>query len=676
MYLRFSFCSSRKVSSCFAVATAASVAAIAFATGALAQSAAPVSELPPLEVEAEAKKRAAKKKPTSEPQAPVTQATGAAADPEAPVVFSANRTPTDYAKVGSSVSVITERDIDAQSKTFLQDYLQQVPGVSVTTAGGLGKQTTFRLRGFNQNYIKVLVDGMDLSDPSAAQTSTAFEHLLVGDVAQVEVLKGSQSTLFGGDALAGVISIDTKYASKPGFFQSGAAEYGTYDTSRGAYSAGYASADGSNVALTVQGVGTDGFSAARMGTEDDAYRNGTISGRGELRVSDAVTMFFAGRAVEAHTEYDRSNGFDNFDNGDYAQQAGRVGTSISLFNGQFVNTFAIQAMEVQRDNIGSFPAWYDGERVKGEYRGVLSFNRQLALVVGTDWEQNGAISSGDPLHHEVDVVSPYAELIVEPIAGLTLTAGARVDDHSTFGQFDTHRLTAAYVLPTETKFHASYGTGFRAPSLNELYGPFGGNTALTPETSKSWDAGVEQGFFKNQIGIGATYFSIDLTDRIEFVSDFFGPCPPCGFYQQVPGVTKTDGVELTAFAKLTQKTIVNAAYTFTNSIDPDGTRTIRQPQHSFVVGLTAELIDRLTVNVSGQYIADSLDTNFSVFPSVKEAVDDYFLLSAKVGYEVLPGTVAYVRGENLLDEDYVTTLNYNNPGLMVFGGVQFALPAN
>jgi vitamin B12 transporter len=672
MYLRFSRRSPRPSIYAGILAASASILSLGAATSALAQSA---TELPPLEVETEARKRAAKKKATSEPQAPVTQATGAAADPEAPVVFSANRTPTDYAKVGSTVSVITEKDIDAQSKTFLQDYLQQVPGVSVTTVGGFGQPTTFRLRGFNQSYVKVLVDGMDLGDPSRTQTETAFEHLLVGDIAQVEVLKGSQSTLFGGDALAGVISIDTKYATKPGFFQSGGAEYGTYETSRGAYSAGYASADGSNVAFTVQGVGTDGFSAGRFGIEDDAYRNGTISGRGEVRVTDAVTVFFAGRAVEAHTEYDRFDGFDNFDKADYAQQAGRVGTNISLFSGQFVNTFAIQAMEVQRDNFGDSHVWFDGERVKGEYRGVLSFNRQLALVVGTDWEQNGALSSGDPIHREVDVVSPYAELIVEPIAGLTLTGGARIDDHSTFGQFDTHRLTAAYVLPTATKFHASYGTGFRAPSLNELYGPFGGNTGLSPETSKSWDAGIEQGFLNNRLGFGATYFSIDLTDRIEFVS-VFGPCPPCGFYQQVPGVTKTDGVELTAFAKLTQKAIVNAAYTFTDAIDPNGTRTIRQPQHSLVVGLTAEPIDKLTVNVTGQYIADVLDNDFSVFPPEKTPVDDYFLLSAKIGYEVLPGAVAYVRGENLLDEDYVTALNYNNPGLMVFGGVQFALPAN
>ena len=654
--------------------TAASVLAIASATGVFAQSAAePIlaeGELPPLTVETTPKK--IKKKPTSEPQAAVTKETSPAADPEAPVVFSANRTPTDYAKVGSSVSVITEKDIDAQSKTFLQDYLQQVPGVSITSAGGFGQSTTFRLRGFNQSYVKVLIDGMDISDPSNSQTAPLFEHLLVGDVAQVEVLKGSQSTLYGGDALAGVISIDSKYATQPGYFQSGGGEYGTYNTSRGAYTTGYGGLDGSNVAFTVQGLNTDGFSAATHGTEDDAYRNLTLSGRGEYRVSEAMTVFFAGRAVEARTEYDTSDGVDNFDSGDMEQQAGRVGTNISLFGGQFVNTFAVQAMEIRRDNFGSFPAWYDGERVKGEYRGVLSFNKRLALVAGADWERNGAISSGNPIHREVDVVSPYAQLIVEPIDGLVLTGGARIDSHSTFGEFDTHRLTAAYLLPnTETKLHASYGTGFRAPSLNELYGPFGGNTALQPETSVSWDAGFDQGFMNARLGFGATYFEIEMTDKIDFVF-VPGPCPPCGFYEQVPGVTKTDGVELTAFAKLSATATVNAAYAYQGSEEPDGERSIRLPRHNFVVGLTVQPMEKLSINVTGQYVADTLDTDFNLFADIP--VDNYFLLSAKLGYEVLPGAIAYVRGENLLDEDYVTAINYNTPGLTVFGGVQFALP--
>jgi vitamin B12 transporter len=260
-------------------------------------------------------------------------------------------------------------------------------------------------------------------------------------------------------------------------------------------------------------------------------------------------------------------------------------------------------------------------------------------------------------------------VIVEPLDGLVLTGGGRIDNHSTFGAYDTHRLTAAYLLKeTDTKFHASYGTGFRAPSLYELFSTPYGNPNLTPETSKSWDAGIEQGFLRNQFGIGATYFEIEMTDKIDFVSlPCF--CPPFGFYDQVPGLTRTSGVELSAFAKLAPNAVLNAGYTYQDSEEPDGTRAIRLPRHSLVVGLTAQPIEKLSLNVTGQYVADSLD-------GADIPVDDYFLLSAKVGYEVLPGTVAYVRGENLLDQNYTTVINYANPGLAVYGGVQFALPAN
>lgn len=673
MYLRLSKRSlSRSIHTQLHAVTTASILAIASAAGALAQSASePIlaeGELPLLTVETTPKNKVAKKRPTSEPQAPVTKETSPGADPEAPVVFSANRTPTDYAKVGSSVSVITEKDIDAQSKTFLQDYLQQVPGVTFTQAGPSGATTSFRMRGASQNYVKVLVDGMDISDPSLTQTAVQFENLLVGDVAQVEVLKGSQSTLYGGDAVAGVISIDTKYATRPGYFQSGGGEYGTYNTSRGAYSAGYAAQNGSNIAFTVQGLNTSGFSAAAAQPEDDGYRNFTLSGRGEYKLSEAMTVFFAGRTLDARLEYDNPP-VDAANVTDTAQSAGRVGANISLLGGQFVNTFAVQGMEIGRDYTTAFgPNSYDGDRIKGEYRGVFSFNRQLAIVAGADWERNGAVNTFDPLRHEVDVTSPYAQVIVEPFDGLVLTGGGRIDNHSMFGAYDTHRLTAAYLLPqTETKFHASYGTGFRAPSLYELYDPFSGNPNFRPETSESWDAGVDQEFMRGTFGIGATYFVLDTTDLITFNSFTFA-------YEQIPGLTKSNGVELSAFAKLTKTTLLTAAYTYTGTEEPDGTRVARVPRHNFVVGVSAQPIDKLSVNVTGQYVADTLDA--TGFPLVDVPVDNYFLLSAKVGYEVLPGAIAYVRGENLLDENYVTTVNYNTPGLAVFGGVQFALPAN
>src|SRR5690606_21626338 len=155
---------------------------------------------------------------------------------------------------------------------------------------------------------------------------------------------------------------------------------------------------------------------------------------------------------------------------------------------------------VERDIYGSNPSWFEGDRLKGEYKGVFTFNEHLSLLGGADWEETGADNAGLSSRKSANVSGVYAQLMMEPIDGLVLTGGGRIDDHSAFGQFATYRLTAAYLVPgTETKLHASRGTGFRAPSLDELYGEYSfvanyGNPNLQPEESESWDAGVEQGF--------------------------------------------------------------------------------------------------------------------------------------------------------------------------------------
>jgi vitamin B12 transporter len=589
-------------------------------------------------------------------------------------VYSANRTPTEASKVGSSVSVITEKDIQAQSKTFVKDYLEQLPGVNFTQTGAPGSTTSISVRGANGSYVKVLVDGMDISDPSATTTQTAFEHLLVGDVSRIELLKGSQSTLYGGDAVAGVISIETKAATKPGFSHSGGAEGGQYNTFSGAYTAGYAATDGSNISFTVQGIDTDGFSSVRVGTEDDGYENLTFSARGEYVLSPSMKVFFAARTLDARNEFDDS--FTPADNDDYTdtvQHAGRIGTEFSLLDGAFQNTFAFQGMKIERDIYGSNANWFEGDRLKGEYKGVFRFNEHLSLLGGADWEETGAENAGLSSRKSADVSGVYAQLMMEPIDGLVLTGGGRIDDHSAFGQFDTYRLTAAYLVPgTETKFRASRGTGFRAPSLDELYGEYSfvanyGNPNLQPEESESWDAGVEQGLLNGRIRLGATYFELDTDNLILFNFDCFSL--PVGCLVNVPGVTQRSGVELTAVALVTDGLALSGSYTYVDTETEDGSRLPRVPKHDFVFAVDMAPMDKVEINVTAKYIKDSIDSNGL-------ALDDYFLLSAKAAYEFAPGWKAYVRGENLLDEEYETVTYFATPGLSVYGGITMNLPSD
>jgi len=582
-------------------------------------------------------------------------------------IYSANRTPTEAAKVGSTVEVVTEEDIEKQSRPFLRDYLETLPGVSLTQNGPVGGQTNITIRGANQSYVKVLVDGMDLADPTAPQSVVRFEHLLVDDFARIEVLKGSQSTLYGGDAVAGVISIDTRRATKLGYSQSVAAEYGAYNTWRGATTAGYAS-DKGDVSFSFAGIDTVGFSSADNAPEDDGYDNITFSGRGEYKVSDAVSVFFATRAFKANNEYDNlplNVPVDSsIEEGRTAQIAGRVGTNIDLYDGRFKNTFAIQGMKVERDDVSTFgSSWYDGDRVKAEYNGIIAFNDKLSLLAGADWEETGVESNNVPGKRDVSsLFGTFAQLMVEPVDNLTLTFGGRVDEHNEFGNFNTHRLTAAYLFPsTDTKFHASQSSGFRTPSINELYGPFGGNPDLEPEESVSWDAGIEQGLFDKRATVGVTYFELDTDNLINYQN---------GGYVNVVGTTYRSGVEVSASVIVTERLGVSAAYTFTDTERESGLPLARVPGHVFAVGLDAEPLDKLKVNVTAKYVAENLD---EVFLLGLVPMDDYVLVNAKVSYELRPGMEAYIRGENLLNEDYQTAYGYGTSDLAIYGGVRMDL---
>lgn len=601
-------------------------------------------------------------------------------------IYSANRTPTDAAKVGSSVEVLTEKDLEKQSRTYLKDYLEQLPGVNFAQNGPPGTQTRISIRGAGAEYIKVLIDGIDVSDPSNTKTAAYFQHLLVGDIARIEVLKGSQSMLYGGDAVGGVISIDTKAASKPGFSQSGGAEGGQYNTFNGAYTAGYLAANGSNISLTVQGVDTDGFSSASAGTEDDGYTNLTFSGRGEYYLSPTAKVFFAARTLDADGDYDSFAAVppflpaDGILNSTTVQHAGRVGTVFSLFDGAFENTFAIQGTKIERDefNNGVHGSWFDGDRIKGEYKGVLRFNDRLSLLAGADWEETG-MENVLVSRATADVSGAYAQLMAEPIDGLVLTGGARMDEHSAFGRFDTYRLTAAYLVPgTETKFRATRGTGFRTPSLDELYGvydfglgPFDyGNEDLKPEESTSWDAGIEQGFWNGRMKLAATYFEVDTDNLIRFDLNCGFGAPVCNFNEI--GTTKRNGVELSAATIVTDGFTVTAGYTYTDTETPNDERLTYVPRHNFVIGFEAQPIDKVNLNVTVKYVADTLHSNG---PPVIE-LDDYVLVNAKASYEFMDGWKAYVRGENLLDEDYETIRGYGTAGVSVYGGVTMALPSD
>lgn len=589
------------------------------------------------------------------------------------IVVTPNRTKTDKAKVGSVVETITKRDIEAQQLPSVQDFLAQEPGVNIASQGGAGQETSLVVRGADKKYVKTLWNGIDISDTSAPQVQVSPEHLLASGVQSIEVLKGSQSTLYGADAVAGVIGIATLGDFEEGIRYIVTGEAGSYGTFRGSAGVQAATADGSRFAGNVAGLTTDGISAAASGTERDGYDNVTLSLAGEKVLDQYLTAFGSLLYIDSKAEFDNGGlaPSDNPDNvADRRQLAGRAGITTTSLDGRWRNTASVQINDITRRSFttsifGPFTFEPAGLRQKGDVLSEYEFNEQITLQAGGDYERqsfNTGFSS-----NETWIAGGWGQVIYSPIESLTLTGAVRHDEHGDFGGFTTWRATAAYLFSdTGTKVRGSVGTGFRAPSPFELgYVSFVSGTSnpnLRPEESFSWDAGVDQTFLDGALTASVTYFELDTDNLIDY--DFAGDA-----YFQTPGTTERNGIEASVKYALTDWVDVTAAYTFTRAHNADGTRRPRVPKHDIVLGLFTRPAEKWTTSTTVRIVEDTVDTvGGTLVP-----LDNYVLVNAKVGYTPMAGLELYVRGENLLDEKYQVVRGYGTPGASVYGGFVYQL---
>jgi vitamin B12 transporter len=585
------------------------------------------------------------------------------------VVVTANKTPTEKSKVGSTVYVVTKKDIDKQSLPAATDYLAQTPGISIASQGGNGHITTFFMRGLPGEYVKTFVDGIDVSDVTYTKTQAQFGQFLAGDLDRIEVLQGSQGALYGADAIAGVVNVSTLGTPEKGLHQRIYGEGGSRGTFLGGYSlnSGF---DRGNFGFNIVGLTTDGFSTAASGTEKDGYQNlsGTVGGR--FDVSENLSLFANGLFIKSNTDFDDSFPPPDFVLGDsdahssYRQAAGRVGADFKLFDGRLSNTIALQYSNIDRTSVAGptgFPpgtSTFNGTRTKIDYLGSIALTPTLTANFGADWERRHAETSSG-IDNSVSMGGGWVEAVWTPVDPLTLTASVRQDEHSLYGGHTTWRATGSYnFADTGTRFHSSVGTGYRAPSLFELYDPGTGNAKLHPETSVSFDFGIEQHLLDDRLVTDLTFFMADINDYIGF-----GP-PPIFPTIQTDGVVRTRGVEASLTYAPTSWLNFRGNYTYTDVTQPDGTRQVRIPRHAIGLSASVQPAEKWMVSAATRIALDTVDFG----GSGKEPLDDYVLLDAKVSYKPTDATEIYVRGENLLNQKYEVSRGYGTPGLGVFAG--------
>lgn len=603
------------------------------------------------------------------------------------VVVTANRSAQPIERVGASVTVLTQAAIEARQTPAVVELLAQTPGVSFTRNGGVGTSTGVNIRGAESQHTVVLIDGVKLNDPSSTQGGFNFGNLLVGDTARIEVLRGAQSTLWGSQAIGGVVNIVTAEPTE--------ALQGSLDAEAGARGTTYfrGGVGGANERvswrLAASRYDTDGFSAFAKGTEDDGYTNTGLSGRLNVKVTDAVSLDLRSVWSSGRNDFDAFNG-DSREYGKTQELVAYAGLNFDLLDGRFRNRIGYAHTDTDRRNFNpdnkvqtlTFDA--EGQNRRWEYQGAFAVTEALNATFGLeheksemktrspgDWNPNPAFGRG-----EAELNSAYGQVQWTVLDGLTLTGGLRYDDHAQYGDNLLGQVAAAWALNEgDTVVRASWGQGFRAPGLYELYSEYG-NLNLQPEEFDSWEIGVEQRLFDRAV-VSATYFNRQADNEIRYNGCSTPSTDPLctvngagrwGYYRNVQK-TEAQGVELVGRVDVTERLNVSANYTWTDAKSAsgatEGKRLTRRPEHMANFAADYAFAFGLKTGVAVRYVGETFNNDAN---TVK--VDAYTLVDLRASYPINDTLEVYGRIENAFDEDYQTVLNYGAPGRGVFGGVR------
>ena len=602
------------------------------------------------------------------------------------VVVTATKGEIPAREVASSVTVITAEQMEERQQTTVLEALRSVPGLDVARSGGTGGISSIFMRGANSNHTMVLIDGVSMNDPISTASAYDFAHMTTDNVARIEVLRGPQSALYGSDAIGGVINIITKKGNgKPNGFVS--FEGGSYEsfTEKGDvgggndkvyYSLGFSRQDSKGISRAAKKYGN---------TEPDGYGNTSVSGRVGITPAKDFGFDLTFRRIDSKMDLDNSNGDDINFVSDAKQNFFGAQGRVSLFDNFWDSKLGFSLGDTDRKTrndtdpahpLDSSHDAYKGRTYKIDWQNDFRLHKTNQLTFGLEWKKE----QGDSYYYSDGAWGPYESVFPDKSADTTgyywqdqiklwdswfTTVGVRLEDHSRFGKEATYHIASAYVFDrTRTKLKMSFGTGFKAPSLYQLYSQYG-NEALNPEESTGWDAGVEQALANGKLTLGASYFNNDLEKMIDVLYD---PSTWEGRYVNVASA-RTRGLEAFVDVRAMENLNIQGSYTFTDTKDlTTGLDLLRRARHKFGVNADWRFIENANLNVDIKYVGKRADV---AYPAQIE-LDGYAMVNLAGSYNLTKSIRLFGRIENLFNKEYEEIKGYGSPGISAYGGVRLS----
>jgi vitamin B12 transporter len=568
--------------------------------------------------------------------------------------------------------VITSDDIEQRQAVFAADVLDTVPGLSVSRNGAFGGITSVRIRGASPDKTLVLVDGVPMNDPSDPNGAYDFANFDLDDVDRIEILSGPQGSIWGSQAIGGVISFTTRELNG----MRAGVEGGSFGTGRGYAGAGVAT-DAYAFGADVSGLTTDGISKAATGSEKDGFWDYTVGAYGRVRLAEGLQLDGRVRYVRSRADVD---GFPPpffvlADTDDVANSETWSGVARLRYDGGWGlhHTLSVSLFDISRTQDGeSGFSHYTGERQVYRYmveRGDPTDPWGFALGAERD-DDTARLSDGSK--QDLSANSLFGVLRVRPIDRLNLTGSLRWDDPDAYGSKTTGRVAGVFDLGWGLALKASWGQGFKTPTISELAcdfcSPSGPSLNLRPEMASGYDLGLAWRSHDGRYSAEVTGYRLDVHDQIAFTFD------PITFASRYANIdrTRTLGVEVQADAELGAGFKLHGAYAYTDAQDRSATPAtwlLRVPRNQASAVLSwqgGKIGGALTVRAEGKQ-ADSDPDTFAA------TTRPGFVTADLAGsYEVRPGIKLTARVENLFDKTYQQILGYGEPGIAGYVGVRFS----
>jgi vitamin B12 transporter len=602
-----------------------------------------------------------------------------------PVVVTATRLETPAAQLGASVTVIPGEDIDARRYPTVDETLRGVPGVDIRRSGSFGKTTSISIRGANPNQVQVLVDGMRVKSPTLGQAD--LSDLSPDLIERIEIIRGPQSTLYGADAIGGVVNIITRKGQGP-FSLWATQEVGNYDILRSGV--GFSGS---------HGIFDYAFDAGHLEsngqTKNDGMNQDWINARVGLSLPGNTTVFLAVRQNQTDTGVPVKfvalpQPIDPTIDPNAHQKSDTLIINLGVHTrpvpwwesearvGRYWNRlhfFDAPDPFPCPDITGSpcdFPGLFKVERREAEWLNHFHIGTWSTSTFGLEYRWESAdVQGSSGFGPMTETVSGLFQQQLRFFDRLFIVGGVRVEDNDVFGRSVTERGSLSFLIKeTGTRIHGGAGSGFRVPTFNDLFFPGFSNPELKPEESFSWDAGVAQNLWNNRIRLDATVFKNRFTNLIRccvFITE-----PPFVATSNI-GRARSEGFEFTGEVDLLDNLTAGLNYTYTETKDMDaGTWLPREPRHRWNARIAWQPIKPLTLWSELHVVTRSWESLGNLY------VPGYTRVDVGGAYRVLErwGLVKYVdltaRIQNLANESYQEVRGFPALGITGIGGIRVA----